>query len=258
MLNERQDNILEKLRLVGFVEVDDLASLYDVTTQTIRRDLSELCDRGLASRVHGGARRAISTSMVGYEDRRKASIDTKIRIADLAAELIPNGSSVAINIGTTTEQVASAMHLHKDLTIVTNNINVVHILRDSRVKSLNIIGGEVRISDGAIVGSDAVDAIRCYKVDYAIIGASSLDHDGSVLDFDRREVAVARAIIASARNVILVCDGSKFEVLAPHKICDLTNLDILVTDNPPPASFIKKAEKFDTKILITEKNVNDE
>lgn len=254
MFNARQEKILEALHTSGYVEVDMLASLFEVATQTIRRDLSELCERGLASRVHGGARRAISTSMATYEERRLEGKTSKTGIADAASKLIPNGSSVAINIGTTTEQVANALQLHKDLTVITNNINVVHILRNARLKSLSIIGGEVRMSDGAIVGADAVDSIRNYKVDYAIIGASSLDHDGSVLDFDQREVAVARAIIANARTKILVCGSSKFEVSAPHRICDISQLDIIVTDATPPSSFCEIAEKTNTKIITTDLN----
>lgn len=254
MFNARQEKILEILNTSGYVEVDMLASSFDVATQTIRRDLGELCDRGLASRVHGGARRVISTSMATYEERRLAGTASKSGIAAAAAKLIPNGSSVAINIGTTTEQVADVLVLHKDLTVITNNINVVHILRNARFKSLSIIGGEVRMSDGAIVGPEAVDAICNYKVDYAIIGASSLDHDGSVLDFDQREVAVARAIIANARIKILVCDGSKFEVSAPYRICDIPQLDFIITDTEPPSSFCQVAAKSNTKIITTEMN----
>lgn len=254
MFNARQEKILEVLHTSGYVEVDMLASLFEVATQTIRRDLSELCERGLASRVHGGARRAISTSMATYEERRLEGKASKTGIADAASKLIPNGSSVAINIGTTTEHVANALQLHKDLTVITNNINVVHILQNARLKSLSIIGGEVRMSDGAIVGADAVDSIRNYKVDYAIIGASSLDHDGSVLDFDQREVAVARAIIANARTKILVCGKTKFEVSAPHRICGISQLDIIVTDATPPSSFCEIAEKTNTKIITTDLN----
>lgn len=252
MFNSRQEKILEILHASGYVEVDMLASSFDVATQTIRRDLSQLCDRGLAYRVHGGARRAISTSMATYEERRLAGKAAKQSIAIAASKLIPNGASVAINIGTTTEQVADALQLHKDLTVITNNINVVHILRNARLKSLSIIGGEVRMSDGAIVGADAVAAIAHYKVDYAVIGASSLDHDGSILDFDLREVAVARAIIANARNRILVCGGSKFEVSAPHRICDISQLDVIVTDKTPPSSFREIADKSNTKIITTD------
>lgn len=252
MLNSRQENILRQLRVSGHVEVDVLAQVLEVTPQTIRRDLFLLCNQGLATRIHGGARRAISTSIIPYEDRRHSGVDAKRIIAHKATELIPNGSSLALNIGTTTEQVADALKLHKELTIISNNINIVHILQATSLKALIIVGGEVRLSDGAIVGIDAIDAIGKYKVDYAIIGASSLDNDGSILDFDRREVAVARAILANARTKILVCDNSKFEVSASNRICDIGDLDYFVTNFDPPLIFQDVAQKAGTKIIIAD------
>lgn len=252
MLNERQEFILEKLKDIGNVQVDDLASSFEVTTQTIRRDLSELCDRGLAARIHGGAKRAISTSTVAYEQRRSIDTNAKNLIAQQAATLIGNDCSVALNIGTTTEQVASAIKYHKGLTVITNNINVVHSLRGSRIKSLITVGGEVRLSDGAIVGSEAVESFRNYRVDFAVIGASSLDEDGSVLDFDPREVAVARAILANARQRILVCDSSKFNVSATHRICHIGELDYVVTNAVLPCEFEETARHSNTKIILTD------
>lgn len=254
MFSQRQEHILQEIQKNGQVKVDDLSESLEVTTQTIRRDLSLLCDKGLAARIHGGARRIISTSMVTYEERRQADVDSKIAIGQSTAALIPNGSSIAINIGTTTEHVAYELKLHKELTIISNNINIVHILQNTALKSLNIIGGEVRMSDGAIVGSGAVDAIRNYKVDYAIIGASSLDLDGSILDFDQREIAVSQAILANARTRILVSDNSKFDVSAPYRICDIAEIDYVVTDTEPPKSFSEIAHHNGTKIIIAEKD----
>lgn len=253
MLSERQGYILEQLKDNGSVKVDDLALSLDVTTQTIRRDLSDLCDRGLAARIHGGARRLMTRSTIDYEERRTLEVGAKNDIALRAAELIPNGCSVAINIGTTTEQVADALKYHKDLTVITNNINVVHILRATHQQSLIIVGGEVRPSDGAIIGSDAMEAFGNYKVDIAVIGASSLDPDGSILDFDQREVAVSRAILANARTCILVCDHSKFGVSAPHRICNVSELDFIVTDSPPPLEFEMAANQGNTELIVTEK-----
>ncbi len=250
-LNERQEHILKQLRDVGHVEVESLARQFEITTQTVRRDLSELCERGLAVRVHGGAKRRMSTSVIAYEQRRLSHMEDKQAIAVAAAGLIPNDATLAINIGTTTEQVAESLKLHRGLTVVSNNINVVHILREARLRSLILIGGEVRLSDGAIVGTEAVDAISNYKVDFAIIGASSLDADGSILDFDQREVAAAKALLANARMRILVCDASKFEVSAPFRICDIGQLDYFVTNAPPPPSFVQMAEENGTTVIVT-------
>ena len=125
--------------------------------------------------------------------------------------MIPDGCSVILNVGTTTEEVARALVQRRDLVVITNNLNVVGILSGTPAKEIIITGGVVRQSDGAIVGDEAVEFIRRFKADFAVIGASALDADGAVMDYDLREVAVARAIVANARRTILVCDRLKFE-----------------------------------------------
>ena len=250
--NDRQEKILALLRAEDRVDVDDLASRFTVTTQTIRRDLTELCERGLATRTHGGARKLVSASSFGYEERRLRNAPIKEALATAAASLIPDGASVILNIGTTTEQVAAALATHKDLTVITNNINVIHILRGARLESLVIAGGSVRQSDGAVVGAEAVEFINRYKADFAVIGTSSLDEDGAVLDFDEREVAVARAILQNARTKILVADASKFERNAPVRICGADDLDYIITDKRPPQTFADAAEAGGTKLITLE------
>lgn len=251
-MNPRQEYILKQLQHQHSVKVEIIAAAFHVSTQTIRRDMSALCDRGLAARIHGGVRRVMTTSTIDYEKRRQLDVKAKSRIAYQASKLIQDRSAVAINIGTTTEQVAQALIYHQDLTVITNNINVIHILRMARMKSLIIVGGEIRLSDGAIIGSDAIDAFRHFKVDMAVIGASSLDVDGSVLDFDKREVAVSRAILANARTRMLVCGHAKFGVSAPYRICHANDLDYIVTDLAPPRAFSTVVKQSKTKLVITE------
>ncbi|MCR9219069.1 MAG: DeoR/GlpR family DNA-binding transcription regulator [Alphaproteobacteria bacterium] len=236
-LSARQTDILAQARTLGRLSVDGLAEAFDVTPQTIRRDLNELCQRGLLSRVHGGAEAANSVANVDYEERRSLAQSEKARIGAAAAALIPDHCSLLINIGTTTEQTARALYDRRGLVVITNNINVVNILSGSPTKELILAGGVVRQSDGGIVGEAAVEFIRQFKADWAVIGASALDADGAILDFDYREVSVARAIVDNARNVILVADRQKFERTAPVRICGLDRIDHVVTDAAPPAAF---------------------
>lgn len=236
------------------MEVDDLAARFEVTTQTIRRDLNVLSALGLAARIHGGAQQAPTVSNVGYEERRRLASSEKQAIGATAASLIPNNCSVMLNIGTTTEQVAHALFRHTDLMVVTNNVNIVNTLKGSPSKELILAGGTVRESDGAIVGEAAVDFISRFKVDYAVIGASALDVDGAVLDFDAREVSVARAILKNARTRILVCDHHKFDRTAPMRICDIDEIDYVVTDMPPPDEFQQQCNNADTEVLVAQKD----
>jgi DeoR family glycerol-3-phosphate regulon repressor len=249
-ISDRQNDILTAARSQGRVSVENMASSFDVTPQTIRRDLNELCLRGLLARVHGGAMPANSVSNVGYEDRRHLYAAEKTLIGAAAAAQIPDNSSLIINIGTTTEQVARALYNHRDLVLITNNINVINILSGSPTKELILAGGVVRQSDGGIVGEAAVEFIQQFRVDCAVIGASSLDEDGAVLDYDYREVLVARAIIANARRVILVADHQKFERSAPIRICDLSQIDIFVTDRPPPARFMDACAANEVEVVV--------
>ncbi len=249
-LTARQSEILQAARADGRVGVEALALQYDVAPQTIRRDLNDLCARGLLGRVHGGAVPANSVSNVAYEDRRGLAAEEKRRIGAAAAALIPDNSSVILNLGTTTEQVARALYDRRDLMVVTNNINVVNILSGSAPKELILAGGTVRQSDGGIVGEAAVGFIRQFKVDCAVIGASALDEDGAILDFDQREVSVARAIIENARRTILVCDHMKFDRTAPMRICPLSAIDQFVTDREPPSRFRAACVAAGTGIVI--------
>jgi DeoR family glycerol-3-phosphate regulon repressor len=248
-LNERQEQIVEELRIAGKVDVETMTARFGVTAQTVRRDLQELCDRGVALRTHGGARRIASTSGIGYEERRLFRRTEKEKVGQIAAGLVPNNCSIILNIGTTTEQVARALTGHQGLMVVSNNINVIQIFRNSQLRDLVLVGGGVRQSDGAIVGSEAVEFISKYKVDYAVIGASSIDTDGSILDFDSREVAVARTILKNARTRILVADSSKFDCNAPVRICDLAEIDYVIVDSDPPDEFKDAAAKSGTRIL---------
>jgi len=185
-------------------------------------------------------------------ERRKLNAQRKEKIGALAARLIPDNCSITLNIGTTTEQVARALGNHQGLVILSNNINIINTLMGSKTKELILVGGTVRQSDGAIVGEDAVEFISRFKVDFAVIGASALDADGSILDYDGREVSVARAILRNARTRLLVCDSSKFERTAPVRICDISELDYVITDTAPPEGFIQAARKSQTKILTLE------
>lgn len=248
---DRKDEILAALGRQGQIDVDTLAEQFGVAPQTVRRDLSVLVETGLVARTHGGAR-LVSTGAATYEARRMRHLPAKAAIAQAAAAIVPDSASLALNIGTTTEQVARALTKHQDLTVISNNLNIIQILRGVPLRALIAIGGEVRAEDGALVGGDAVAALANYKVDYAIIGASALDPDGSVLDFDTREVAVARAILANARQTILVADSSKFAVNAPNRICDLIGLDHVVLDRPPPEPFAKAAMAAGTNLIIAQ------
>ena len=214
-LTHRQSEILNIARAFGRVMVDDLARRFEVSAQTIRKDLNDLCDHRSLTRIHGGAIIASGVENLAYEARRFVAAEEKKAIGAAAAAQIPNGCSLFINIGTTTEEVASALTSHQDLLVITNNLNVAMLLYPHPRIEVIVAGGAVRRADGAVIGSTAISLIGQFKVDYAIIGASAIDEEGALLDFDYREVQAAQAIIANARSVMLVADSTKLRRSAP-------------------------------------------
>ncbi len=257
-LSPRQLDIVALAKAQGRVNVEDLADGFNVTRQTIRRDLNELCDRGLLNRFHGGAVAPSGVVNVAYEARRRLAPEAKRAIGITAAALVPDGASLLINIGTTTEQVAMALRQRDGLMVITNNINVANILQGYEANQVIVAGGVLRHSDGGIVGEQAVDFIRQFRVDYAIIGASAIDADGSLLDYDYREVSVARTIIDCARKSILVADAIKLERSAPVRIGHLSELDHFVTDRAPPERIQRLCHEEGVEVHLPElSNANE-
>ncbi len=252
ILSQRQNLILALARETGRVDVDGLSTKFKVSPQTIRKDLNVLCDRQLLQRVHGGAIVGSGIENVSYDARRMLAPEPKKSIGKKAAELIPDSSSLLLNIGTTTEQVAHSLCDHRGLLVITNNINAVDIMKDYLGIEMIIAGGQVRLSDGGIVGVAAVDFINQFKVDYAVIGVSAIDEDGSLLDYDFREVRVAQAIIENARHVILVADTMKLERSAPIRIGHVSQISTIVTDTKMPQKLTDICKEHGVTVLITD------
>jgi DeoR family glycerol-3-phosphate regulon repressor len=251
---QRHAAILELARTQNRVMVDALADHFGVSVQTIRKDLNTLCEQRQLSRVHGGATLPSGVENLEYEQRKRIAADAKADIGKAAAALIPNGASIFINIGTTTEAVSKALLDHDGLLVVTNNINVANRMRVYPRFEVVIAGGVVRPSDGAIVGEAAAGFFSQFKVDYAIIGASALDDEGALLDYDYREVKVSQAIIANARHVILVADGGKFSRTAPVRIAHIDQVGTYVTDHCPSDRFRTRCIAAGTTLIETSKS----
>ncbi len=251
-LSPRQHQILAIARQSGGVGVDDLAARFDVTPQTIRKDLNELCDSRMLARTHGGAMLSSGVENMTYESRRQMAATEKRAIGQLAASLIPNNCSLFINIGTTTEEVARALIHHEGLLVITNNIHVAAMLAPLPKIDVIIVGGTVRRTDGGIVGEAAVETISQFKVDHAVMGVSALDEEGALLDFDVREVRASQAIMKHSRSVILVSDGMKFSRTAPVRIGHISQVDVFVTDGKPPDSVVDLCRHNGVRIEIVD------
>ncbi|TNC51951.1 DeoR/GlpR transcriptional regulator [Rubellimicrobium rubrum] len=247
----RHPEIVELARREGKVTVEGLARHFDVTLQTIRRDLAELAQTGQLERVHGGAVLPSGTSNIGYGERRRLQGDAKAAMARACAALIPHDAALFLAIGTSTEAVARELLRHRNLLVVTNNMNVANILVANPDCQIILAGGTIRRSDGGIVGTLAVQTIRQFKFDLAVIGCSGLDRDGDLLDFDLQEVGVNQAILAQSRQRILVADHSKFQRTAPVRLGSLSDLDVFVTDRALPPDLDRRCRDWGTRLVVT-------
>ena len=236
--NPRQLLLLKEVHARQSTTVEQLAETLGVTLQTVRRDVQRLADEGLLTRFHGGVRVPGSTvENIAHTQRETLNAAEKTRIARQVVGQIPDNCSLILNIGTTTEAVARALLHHKGLRVITNNLNVAAILSSNPECEVIVAGGVVRARDRGIVGEAAVDFIRQFKVDIALIGISGIEPDGSLRDFDYREVKVAQTIIEQSREVWLAADHSKFNRPAMVQLATLNQIGRLFTDAPPPEPF---------------------
>ena len=220
------------------MRLEVLAERSGVTLQTVRRDVKLLAAAGLLSRFHGGVRLPASTTEnIAYRQRQALNADGKQRLARAVAAAVPDNCSVLINLGTTTECVARALMHHRGLRVITNNLHVAATLSGNPDCEVIIAGGVVRGRDQGVVGEATVDFIRQFRVDIGLIGISGIEEDGSLRDFDFQEIQVARAILASSREVWLCADAGKFHRPAMVEVAHLRQIDRLFTDATPPAPF---------------------
>ncbi|WP_316014067.1 DeoR/GlpR family DNA-binding transcription regulator [Roseobacter sp. HKCCA0434] len=248
---QRQNEILSQIERRGRVSVSDLARTHATSQQTIRKDLRSLERAGRLARIHGGAVRADPARYADYGARRQIAAAAKSAIGAMCASLIPDNSTVFVNIGTTTEAAATRLTRHSGLRLLIDNINVANELRAYPGLEILIAGGRVRAGDGAIVGEQAVQFIQQFRVDYALIGAAAIEPDGALMDHDLREAQVAAAIMQSARHVILTADASKFGRTAPVRIGALSQVHTLITDRDVPPRIASLCAEAGTRILTT-------
>ncbi|WP_091302531.1 DeoR/GlpR family DNA-binding transcription regulator [Gemmobacter aquatilis] len=251
-LSFRQSEILAIARSEGRVVVEGLAERFGVTLQTIRRDLTELAEAGHLDRVHGGAVIRTGVSNIGYEERRSLHDAAKAAIGRACAQALPDNCSMILNLGTTTEAVARELLNHRQITVVTNNMNVANILVANPSCEIMVAGGALRRSDGGLVGDLTSEFMAQFKVDYGVIGISAIDPDGDLLDYDLAEVRVSRAIIRQSRKVYLVADASKLARSAPVRLASLSEVDAIFTDRPLPEALLARCAEWGTAVHVAE------
>ena len=250
-LNPRHTELLDEVRAHGPQTIEALAERFGVTLQTVRRDVQRLAEAGLLARFHGGVRLPSSTTQnIAYRQRQAMQSDAKQRIARAVAARVPNGCSLIMNIGTTIEAVARELRNHRGLRVITNNLHIAAALSTHPDCEVIVAGGVVRGADQGIVGEATGGFMRQFKVDIGLIGISGIEADGTLRDFDYREVKVARTIIGQSREVWLAADHSKFNRPAMVELARLDEVDVLFTDEPPPPPFDTLLTQGDVECVV--------
>jgi DeoR family glycerol-3-phosphate regulon repressor len=236
LLSERQAQIAEMVRQQEAIRVDDLARHFQVTTQTIRRDLSLLCERGLARRVHGGVQRMNLPGNVAYAWRQILNLEAKQAIAREVARHVANGVSLAFSIGTTPEIVSKALLDHQHLRVFTNNLNIAMLACTNPTFEVTVAGGRLRNEDRDVMGAGMETLFSAYKVDIGIYGVAGVDEDGTLLDFYEEEVRARQMIRENSRSAYLVLDHTKFGRAAHVRGGKIDEATKSFCDRTPPAS----------------------
>jgi DeoR/GlpR family transcriptional regulator of sugar metabolism len=225
---QRQDQIVRALRADGAGGVKVLAGKLGVSEATIRRDLEQLHAEGRLTRVYGGAL-AVDGGDEPFADVNAVHAEEKDRIARRAAELVADGESVLLDIGTTALRVAQ--HLHgRSLTVVTSNLAVLEELQNDEQIELIVLGGFVRRSYRSLVGYLTEESLRQIHVDWLFLGTSGIRPDGQVMDSTMIEVPVKRAMIKAADRVVLLADRTKFPGHGVARVCEPGELSMVVTE----------------------------
>ena len=236
---ERQQAMAQLVAEHGRLSVNLLAEQYDVTTETVRRDLSALERMGLVRRVHGGAVPANSLTVIesGLVERDAANTAQKDRIAKAALDLLPPpGSTILIDAGSTTGRLASLLPRDHRLTVVTHAVPVASRLAGSPQIELHLLPGRVRFTTQAAVGTETVRALADLRADTAFLGTNGITVEHGLSTPDRDEAATKRAMVASARQVVVLADASKVGTETPIRFARLDEVDVLVTDAGVPAA----------------------
>jgi DeoR family glycerol-3-phosphate regulon repressor len=254
-VSQRQYDILRIVREQGFATIDALARQFDVSAQTIRREIIRLDALKLLQRFHGGAGVVEPAIRPAYAEKRLSQTDAKDAIGRRAAELVPDGAAVFLDVGTTVEAVARALAPRGGLTIVTNSLPAAMLLAAGRPENgprseIFVTGGSIHGPDGSLIGDTTQTGLARFRCDVAVIGFSGMDETGALMDFDLHKVAAKQAMIRAARMVVAVGAASKFTRSAPVRIADLPEIDRLVTDRAPPRHLSEAAEQAGTRIVL--------
>ncbi len=229
-LTPRQQKTLDLLKQDREVQIETLSDFFSVTTQTVRRDVNQLCELGLARRVHGGLSIPPTVSNTEYSVRDKVESRVKESIAKRAADAIPDGSTLMMGIGTTVTRIARYLYGKKSLRVISNNLQVVNLLEDNPDIEIFVAGGQFRRVHQDMIGASVLSFFQNFEADIGIIGCGAVTSKQNVMEHEVDEAELSRCIMANCQTSWLVADASKWHNRASIKVANVDCFDAIYTN----------------------------
>lgn len=249
--NDRRRVILDLLNTKGSVTVAELGSRFDVSEMTIRRDLDDLERRGLLQRVHGGAVSARGRSFEpAFLSRSGLQQEEKRRIAQAAANLVQNGDSIALDVGTTTLEVARHLEGKRDLTVITNSFRVAEELAETQGLRLILTGGILRPGELSLVGSLAGETFQQFYVDKLFLGIGGIDLVAGLTEYSLEDAEVKKAMLRAAKEIIVVADSTKFGRVTFAAVAPIDVASCIITDDKAESSIVEALRATSIEVVV--------
>lgn len=250
-VNHRGSEILQLITVAGgSMRIQAIAAALDVSEETVRRNVKRLSDKGLVKKVHGGVHLQHGSTELSFAKRMDENPQLKQRIAAHVAGLISNGSSLFLDIGSTTAFIAKALRSHHELLVVTNSMAVAHTLAAHNNNRVFMPGGELRSHDGGMFGSNVLEFINPFRADFAVLSTAAINAQNGFMLFDLEEAIYSRAIMKRAGSTIIAADSSKFGRAAPIALGDPSDVELVITDALPPADIQTAAKIWTTEFVV--------
>jgi len=255
---KRQTDILHAVKEVGSYSITDLAEKLRVSTETIRRNIKPMIENGALIRFHGGIMDPDHVEEPPFQRRMQVNKEAKRTVAAMIARLVKDGDSLILDNGTTTTYVAEALaHRHSNLTIVTNSAEIVCRLASRGGNRVFMTGGEISGDAAAAFGPSSIDFVQQFEVKYAFISTGGINDRGELVDFHLFEAEFSRAAMKQAQETWVIVDASKFGRGAPVKVCELSAIDAIVCDEPPPDHFQRKCDDAEVRVLTASESLDE-
>jgi DeoR/GlpR family transcriptional regulator of sugar metabolism len=251
LLNARQQLLLKIINEKEYVSIKELKKEIDVSEATIRRDLDEMSQNEIIGRVHGGAIKLTSTSHEPFQTEKMGQMtEEKKRIAKYVSSLVRPGNSIFLDSGTTTLYIAEAIKEKKNLTIVTDNLDVAYMVSFDPSSTVIFTGGMIRRDFSVVVGPITEDTISKFKVDITFVACDAIDPDSGLYNVNYLEVGVKKAITKCGRKTVLVSDHTKFGSCSFAFVCPLDDIDCIISDTGLSPAIVTKLKKNKIDVVL--------